>query len=47
LHSVIEEKLLSEENKEKTSNFHIFDPKHIDILESKERKIWQNPEKIF
>ena len=32
---------------EKAKEHHIFDPKHIDILESKERKNWQNPEEIL
>jgi len=26
---------------------HIFDPKHIAVLESKDRKTWQNPEEIM
>ena len=26
---------------------HIFDPKHIDALESEDRKTWQNPEEII
>lgn len=26
---------------------HLFDPKHIDILESEDRKTWQNPEEII
>ena len=30
-----------------TSHNHIFDPKNIEILESKERKLWQNPDKIL
>jgi ubiquinone/menaquinone biosynthesis C-methylase UbiE len=32
---------------EKTKEHHIFDPKHIDVLESKERKTWQNPDEIL
>ena len=26
---------------------HIFDPTHIAVLESEDRKIWQNPDKIL
>ncbi len=26
---------------------HVFDPKHVAVLESEERKIWQNPEEIL
>jgi len=26
---------------------HVFDPKHITVLESKDRKTWQNPEEIM
>jgi len=26
---------------------HVFDPKHIDVLESEDRKTWQNPEEIL
>jgi len=26
---------------------HVFDPKHIDILESEDRQTWQNPEEIM
>ena len=26
---------------------HVFDPKHIDVLEMEERRIWQNPEEIL
>ena len=26
---------------------HVFDPKHIDVLESEDRKTWQNPEEIM
>ncbi len=26
---------------------HVFDPSHISVLESEDRKIWQNPEKIL
>lgn len=26
---------------------HVFDPAHIDVLESEDRKMWQNPDKIL
>ena len=32
---------------EDNNNAHIFDAKHIQILESKERKNWQNPDEIM
>lgn len=31
----------------KKSNSHIFDPKNIEVLESEDRKTWQNPKKII
>ena len=33
--------------KQKMKSPHVFDPKRIDVLESEDRKTWQNPEEII
>jgi len=35
------------EGKSSMKESHVFDPKHIDVLESEDRKTWQNPEKLL
>jgi ubiquinone/menaquinone biosynthesis C-methylase UbiE len=38
---------LSREKITKPKGAHVFNPQHLDVLESENRKTWQNPEKIL